>query len=233
MNWLNEYELPILWWIREHLTHPFLDTVMPYLTSLADHGEFWILLAVILLCFKETRKAGVAMGIAMACGYLIGNMGMKNLFARTRPYDMVEVELLVAKLHDFSFPSGHTLVSVEAAVARFRLVPPQDTAEPFVLEHIARESLKQVEGGWSWKFDNLRMGREGRGSLENMTPRSRLAYFRSEHGIVDDALAAKIRRQLGPDTLMVELPAAGHHPMIDQPLAVVTAARTVLAGWEG
>lgn len=117
MNWLNTTELPVLWWIREHLTNPFLDTVMPYLTSLADHGEFWILLALVLLCFKKTRKAGVAMGIAMACGYLIGNMGMKNLFARTRPYDMVEVDLLVAKLHDFSFPSGHTLVSVEAATA--------------------------------------------------------------------------------------------------------------------
>ncbi len=117
MNWLNETELPILWWIREHLTNPFLDTVMPYISSLARHGEFWILLALILLCFKKTRKAGMAMGIAMACGYLIGNLGMKNLFARTRPYDMTEVELLVAKLKDFSFPSGHTLVSFEAATA--------------------------------------------------------------------------------------------------------------------
>ena len=77
----------------------------------------WILLAVILLCFKKTRKAGVAMAMAMACGYLIGNMGMKHLFARIRPYDVTEVDLLVAKLHDFSFPSGHTLVSVEAATA--------------------------------------------------------------------------------------------------------------------
>ena len=114
---MNEFELSALWWIRNNLTNPFLDTVMPYISSLARHGEFWILVALILLCFKKTRKAGVAMGIAMACGYLIGNMGLKNLFARTRPYDMVEVELLVAKLHDFSFPSGHTLVSFEAATA--------------------------------------------------------------------------------------------------------------------
>lgn len=114
---MNEAELNILWWIREHLTNPFLDTVMPYISSLARHGEFWILIALVLVCFKKTRKAGVAMGIAMACGYLIGNMGMKNLFARTRPYDVVEVDLLVAKLHDFSFPSGHTLVSFEAATA--------------------------------------------------------------------------------------------------------------------
>ena len=114
---MNEAELNILWWIREHLTHPFLDTVMPYISSLARHGEFWILVALVLVCFKKTRKAGIAMGIAMACGYLIGNMGMKNLFARTRPYDVVEVDLLVATLHDFSFPSGHTLVSFEAATA--------------------------------------------------------------------------------------------------------------------
>lgn len=117
MNWLNTTELPILWWIRDHLTNPLLDTVMPYVSSLARHGECWILLALILICFKKTRKAGVAMGLAMACGFLIGNIGMKNLFARIRPYDMVEVELLVAKLHDFSFPSGHTLVSFEAATA--------------------------------------------------------------------------------------------------------------------
>ena len=117
MNWLNARELPILFWIREHLTTPFLDAVMPYISSLARTGEVWILLALILVCFKKTRKAGVAMGLAMACGYLIGNMGMKNLFARTRPYDVAEVELLVAKLHDFSFPSGHTLVSFEAATA--------------------------------------------------------------------------------------------------------------------
>ena len=117
MNWLNEFELPILWWIREHLPNPFLDTVMPYITSLARHGEFWILLALILLCFKKTRKAGVAMGIAMALGFLIGNIGLKNIIARTRPYDMVEVEVLVKHLSDFSFPSGHTLVSFNAAIA--------------------------------------------------------------------------------------------------------------------
>ena len=117
MNWLNHYELPILFWIREHLTSPFLDTVMPYISSLARHGEFWILLALILVCFKKTRKAGVAMGLAMACGYLIGNMGLKNLFARVRPYNVTEVSLLVEKLRDFAFPSGHTLVSFEAATA--------------------------------------------------------------------------------------------------------------------
>ena len=57
------------------------------------------------------------MGVAMACGFLIGNIGLKNIVARIRPYDMVEVEVLVKHLSDFSFPSGHTLVSFNAAIA--------------------------------------------------------------------------------------------------------------------
>ncbi|WP_068157465.1 alpha/beta fold hydrolase [Rhodococcus phenolicus] len=121
--------------------------------------------------------------------------------------------------------------TVEAAVARFRLVPPQDDAEPYVFDHIARGSLKSVDGGYSWKFDALRMGRETRSSLEEMSPRCPVAYFRSEHGIVDDRLYGQLREQFGPDALMTVLPAAGHHPMIDQPLSVVAAVRTVLAAW--
>jgi pimeloyl-ACP methyl ester carboxylesterase len=30
---------------------------------------------------------------------------------------------------------------------------------------------------------------------------------------------------------VVDLPEAGHHPMLDQPLALVTAVRTLLAFW--
>lgn len=121
--------------------------------------------------------------------------------------------------------------TAEEAMARFRLVPPQDTAEPYVLEHIARQSMRQVPGGWSWKFDALRMTKDRRTSLESFEAKCRVAYFRSENGIVALDLLGRMRPQFGPGALVAELPAAGHHPMIDQPLAVVTAVRTVLAGW--
>ena len=41
----------------------------------------------------------------------------------------------------------------EAARARFRLVPPENRAAPYILDYVARHSLKEVEGGWTWKFD--------------------------------------------------------------------------------
>ncbi len=116
---MNQLELPILFWIREHLTCPFLDAVMPVISSLARHGELWIALAVVLLCIPKTRRIGLTMGLALAIGYLTGNIFLKNVVARTRPYDVAGVEILVNRLSDFSFPSGHTLCSFEAAVVLF------------------------------------------------------------------------------------------------------------------
>lgn len=114
---MNEWELNVLFWIQENLTCPFLNRVLPVVTSWANHGEIWILLAVVLIAIPKTRKTGLAMGITLLMGLLVGNLLLKNLVARVRPYDLTEVTLLVSRLSDYSFPSGHTLASVGAATA--------------------------------------------------------------------------------------------------------------------
>ena len=115
------FDLPILEWIAEYLRCAFLDAVMPIITLLGDGGIFWIAIAVILLFLPKYRKVGLAMGAALLLGVLVCNVTMKPLFARIRPYDLQleysgkEIKLLIAAQHDFSFPSGHTLASFEAA----------------------------------------------------------------------------------------------------------------------
>ena len=115
------FDLPILEWIAEYLRCAFLDAVMPLITLLGDGGIFWIAIAVILLFLPKYRKVGLAMGAALLLGVLVCNVTMKPLFARIRPYDFQleysgkEIQLLIAAQHDFSFPSGHTLASFEAA----------------------------------------------------------------------------------------------------------------------
>ena len=70
------------------------------------------------IIFKKTRKMGLTMGIALLLGFLTGNVFLKNVVARIRPYDLNEsVTLLVSRLSDYSIPSGHTLASFEAATA--------------------------------------------------------------------------------------------------------------------
>ncbi len=116
MNFLNPYEIPVLDFIKEHIACPFLDAVIPPITHLAEAGIFWIVLAIVLLFFKKTRMAGAAMGLALIFGLVIGNITLKPLIGRIRPYDFnPDVVLLVEKLSDFSFPSGHTLASFEGA----------------------------------------------------------------------------------------------------------------------
>ncbi len=117
---MNGYELKILDFVRENLANPVLDAVMPIITKFGDGGIFWIALAVIFIIFKKTRKMGLCMGLSLLIGFLTGNIILKNVIARIRPYDLnPEIELLVKHLSDYSFPSGHTLASFDAAVAIF------------------------------------------------------------------------------------------------------------------
>ena len=120
LNYLaDHFDFPILEWIAENLWCPFLDAVMPVVTAFGNGGIFWIALAVLFLVFPKYRKMGLSMGLALLMGLLVCNILLKPLVARPRPYDYFGkvIELLVATPHDFSFPSGHTIASFEAATA--------------------------------------------------------------------------------------------------------------------
>ncbi len=117
----EHFDLPILDWIRSHLSCSLLDAVFPVITRLGDGGMIWIVLTLLLLLLPKYRITGTAMAIALLMGLVICNLGMKPLFARIRPYDYQllhfgrMIPLLVEAQSDFSFPSGHTIASFEAA----------------------------------------------------------------------------------------------------------------------
>jgi pimeloyl-ACP methyl ester carboxylesterase len=121
--------------------------------------------------------------------------------------------------------------SLEEAMARFRTLPPQDVLLPYVREHVARESLRPVEGGWTWKFDPSFFG--NRLLLRDLLPQLTcpVALFRCEHGLVSPEMAGEMAGLVPGRLPVVDLPDAGHHPMLDQPLALVTGLRTLLAVW--
>ena len=117
----EHFDLPILDWIAGNLQCGFLDFLMPLITLLGDAGIFWMLVAAALLLNKKTRRVGVGMGIAMLTGLLLCNATLKPLCQRPRPYDYQYdvfgklIPLIIERQHDFSFPSGHTIASFEAA----------------------------------------------------------------------------------------------------------------------
>ena len=122
---ISTFDRDVLSAVNHTMRTSALDTIMPCITKLGDGGVFWIALAVILLIPKKTRRTGAAMGVAMLLGLIIGNGILKNLIARTRPYDLAnpvlpKSRLLISPPTDYSFPSGHTLASFEAATALYK-----------------------------------------------------------------------------------------------------------------
>lgn len=120
-DFTRNFDLPVLDWIAEHLWCPFLDGVMPAVTHLGDGGILWIVLGLVLLCIPKWRNTGLAVMLALAVGLLVCNLGLKPLVGRLRPFDYVQqcfqrtIPLLITAPTDYSFPSGHTIASFEAA----------------------------------------------------------------------------------------------------------------------
>lgn len=129
----------------------------------------------------------------------------------------------------------------DTARGRFILSPQQDAQEPFLLDYMAYHSMRQVEGGWTWKFDPKVFHRSENDQDKWLKAPQRIADLPYRQAIVYgeksklfDADSAAYIRELGGDHIpMVAVPEAEHHLMLDQPLAFVTALRSILAVWDG
>ncbi len=123
----------------------------------------------------------------------------------------------------------------EDAMAHFRPVPPQPILS-YVEEYIALNSVRESdegEPGWVWKFDPLVFSRPPVITDEVLTRLACwVAFFRAENGMIDPAMERIIYDGLGRVAPVIEIPKAGHHVMLDQPLALVTGIRTLLGVWE-
>lgn len=112
--------MQILDFIQNNLRNGFLDIIMRFITHIGDYGIIWFLTAVVLMTVKKTRAVGFAILAALLLCLLVGNLTLKPLIARERPFTVnASIELLIPRPADFSFPSGHTMSSFAAATVIF------------------------------------------------------------------------------------------------------------------
>lgn len=116
---LTDIDNAILHAIHDAFQSPAMDTTMTFVTSLGDMAFVWFVVAGLLLCKKEYRFYGGIVIIAIMCAYLVGELGLKNIIGRDRPFlaDPTLATQLIALPESFSFPSGHTGSSFAAATA--------------------------------------------------------------------------------------------------------------------
>jgi pimeloyl-ACP methyl ester carboxylesterase len=127
-----------------------------------------------------------------------------------------------------------TYPSMSEAVAHFRLKDvPSTVGLAYVMRHVAETSLVELPEGVAWKRDvRTSIRTDARPGVEALIRIScPVAWIGAEHGKVSRELAANYTRVLGRPVPVVEIPDACHHIMMDQPLALVSALRAILAGW--
>jgi pimeloyl-ACP methyl ester carboxylesterase len=160
-----------------------------------------------------------------------------------------------------AFGPLHVYPSREDAIAHFRTIPPQETL-PYATAHVAATSVRPAPAaaggpagpaaaggpagpaaaggpagsadGWTWKFDPRIFGREPFGAAAATLTRldCRIALFRAEHGIMSAQMSQILYDRLGRVAPVIEIPAAAHHIMLDQPVALIAALRTLLSDWD-
>jgi pimeloyl-ACP methyl ester carboxylesterase len=132
--------------------------------------------------------------------------------------------------------------TLEAALARFRFMPPQVPGNLYVADYIARRSLKRapmLDGsgeGWTWRFDPGLWNKLDRGAgfpSEGVVITTPLAHIYGDRSdiILRHGPGAGRKEQIPASTPRIVIPDSEHHIMVDQPLALVAAMRAILAVW--
>jgi len=131
--------------------------------------------------------------------------------------------------------------TLEQAAARFRFEPPQTCENGYIADFLARTSLglttavPATTDGWSWRFDpDLRAKMLALPTADLLAPvECRLALLFGERSKLMTDARLHLLRELTPlDAPWIVIPDAGHHVMVDQPLALVAALRTLLENWQ-
>jgi pimeloyl-ACP methyl ester carboxylesterase len=237
------------WWT--HVAARFADEFRVIAVDLSGHGdsghrdvyqlEQWTDEVMAVAAAGRIEGAPVLVGHSMGGFVTIGTAArhgdrLSGVVVCDSPVTEPDPEVESYRLKE-AFGAPRTYASPDDALGRFRTVPPQDHYLDFVMDHVARRSLRPVADGYQWKFDR-RIFEQFAGSMRGIAlpylseVRCRLALLRSECGLVTPDIGASMYEALGRVTPIIELPEAGHHAMLDQPLVLLTALRTLLADWD-
>ena len=96
--------------------NPVADRVFYSASTLADHGQLWLMLGALRgLRSKDGWHAAVRLGLGVAAESIIVNLGVKSLFRRRRPVQVVARPHFLRTPRTSSFPSGHATSAFTSA----------------------------------------------------------------------------------------------------------------------
>lgn len=124
-----------------------------------------------------------------------------------------------------------TYADRETILSRFRTLPADTATLPYVHDHLAEGSIREVEGGWTWKFDPRIFFRSRMEPEELAEAVCDIALIRGDRGMATTDITDVVAERLGGDVPVTVIRDAGHHIMLDQPIALIAVLQTLLGQW--
>ncbi|MBQ6501810.1 MAG: phosphatase PAP2 family protein [Mogibacterium sp.] len=125
MDSFTQFDGNLLIGIQHALNADWLTPIMKSITMLGEDGIFWILVCLVLLLFKRTRRLGVICSLSLLCTFIVCNLCLKPAVDRVRPWITFQlVNPMLPPPGDASFPSGHSANSMGPAWAMFLATMP-------------------------------------------------------------------------------------------------------------
>ncbi|MPQ43615.1 phosphatase PAP2 family protein [Clostridium tarantellae] len=116
MEFIQNLDTYILFWIQNNIHSNIMNKFMSFITSLSNLGVLWILLSLFLLCKKKFRIIGILTLFAIILNTILGEGLLKHIAQRPRPFNTLStLNIIITKPKGFSFPSGHTSTAFAAA----------------------------------------------------------------------------------------------------------------------
>ena len=196
------------------------------------------------VCKKEKLKKPIIIGHSLGgmCGVYAASIMKKNLYGLV----IVDTAILPPSdkppKFDFKIRANKTYKSLKEIKSRFRLVPGQIDALGYIMDYIAEKSIKKNKGGWTWKFDpnymkifNSESFLERQAVYRNKLKglKCRVAILRGEKSVIFPGSSAKYMHELmDKKSPIINVPEAHHHIMVDQPMALISALRSLIIDWD-
>jgi pimeloyl-ACP methyl ester carboxylesterase len=237
------------WWT--HVAATFSEEFRVVCVDLSGHGdsghrpsyslEQWTDEVMAVAAAGDIAGPPVVIGHSMGGFVTIGTAALhgervSGAIVCDSPVTEPDPEIASYRLRE-AFGRPRVYPTIADAYTHFRTVPAQDHYLDYVMDHIAHHSVRPTEGGFGWKFDREVFSQFSGGMRNVALPylsrvHCRFALLRSENGLVTKDIGRFMYNELGRVTPVIEIPEAGHHAMLDQPLILLTALRTLLADWD-
>lgn len=109
MEAILNFDLSVFEFFENSVRMDWLTPIMKIITTLGDDGIFFIILGLVMLFFKKTRKAGLVCLGSLLVMTLLNNELIKPIMERPRPYNLTRLPEATQDVINYYLAKGKTI----------------------------------------------------------------------------------------------------------------------------